>query len=242
LRGETTDPTPWLDDIFRRETIYGSLTLTWRRGVIDAAVMRRRGVYDRFDLAHFRLLVQSRVGQFLRHLSIDATPGIAEGLATLPELPPSLKSICLGYRLGPKLQPHPVPQALKNRCPRLHETPLFFTTPGLKLRSEQQTLALLRPGFLMRGVAGAVTLGEAQRSSSLAVFRIDDGCFTFWPDYEGKTELNSRRVHGPIRLMLGDEIALGEGQRFRVEPNDTHDNHYEAPSRETGEREFGGAL
>jgi hypothetical protein len=243
-----TDPrTPWLDDIFRRETIYGSLLLTWRRGVIESAVMRQRRQYDRFDLAHFRLLVQSRVGQFLRHLTIeDTNPSLAEGLAELEELPPTLETLNLGYQLGPRLSSYPAPEKLKQRCPRLRDASVFFTTPGLKLKGEKQTVVLLRPCRFIRTDDGSLILGEEERLPSLASFAIREGCFWFSGDFAGTTQLNARSASGPIRLMLGDEISLRTGHRFRVEPNDTDDHQYEEPAREpepeTEEREWGGAL
>ncbi len=244
LRGETPDHTPWLDEIFQRESFHGSLTLSWRRGVIESAIMRRRGLYDRFDLAHFRLLVQSRVGQFLRHLTIEeGTPALAEGLARLDELPPTLETLNLGYQLGPKLHAQAAPETLRRRCPRLREVPVFVTTPGLKLRSEQQTVVLLRPCRFIRNEDGSLSLGEEERLPSLASFTIKEGCFWLRGDFAGTTQLNSRHGRSPIKLLLGDELSLRTGHRFRVEPNDTLDNHYEEPrSPEPEAREWGGAL
>lgn len=242
LRGETPDRTPWLDDVFRRESLYGSLTLTWRRGVIESVVMRRRGRYDSFDLGQFRLLVQSRVGQFLRHLRIDiGDRNVITALAGLEELPPTLETLTLGYELDSMLRVYPPPQALKERCPRLRDVPVFFTTPGLKLQSDRQTLVLLRPSRLARTAEGTLILSEEQHSPPLAVFGIEDR--RFWFSSRDATQLNSRVVEEQARLLLGDEIVLSTGERFRVEPNDTNDNHYEEPRPpESEEREWGGSL
>lgn len=219
LRGEAPDRGPWLDDVFRRESLYGSLRLTWRRGVIESAIMRRRDAHETFDLAHFRLLVQSRVGQFLRHLTIEAgAPEVADQLARLPELPPTLETLQLGYRLGPVLQAHAAPAALKQRCPRLRDAPVFFTTPGVKLKNEQQTVVLRRASRLVRTADGGWAVRDIQPGVGLAEFRVDDGCF--WVNVFGDVHLNAHRLTMPMRLLPGDELSLHTGERFQVEPDD----------------------
>jgi hypothetical protein len=147
----------------------GTLRITARAGFVQTAVFP--SVPPGFlspSPADLQRLLRLRTGRLLRRVALDIVPldegAVADAprrveqaqraLAAMPELPPTLESLFLGYRYGGnRAESIPVSPALVARAPRLAGTMVYESGRVLRL-----TVDKVKPGVQLVGLEAPLPL------------------------------------------------------------------------------------
>jgi uncharacterized protein (TIGR02996 family) len=232
IAGATVDDDAWLDGLWR-ESAAGDLEVQWRRGMIEAAVLRSSQLSRGWPALILLRLVELRAARFLRELTIDlgalhrsarpeaAARLVAGWVAKLPPMP-ALERLSFGYCLGqPQLEPILLPEPQRPRFPRLDPTAPLFDCPA---RAVLEVLAIGGP------VEGA-NAGDRLEASGCHFAANDSGVLVDrgWAA-RGRIEQRCRIVPGGLRSVLVTgrekpriEVNGRQADQFELLPGDRID-------------------
>jgi uncharacterized protein (TIGR02996 family) len=246
--GGRVDHQPWLGPLWDA-FINGSLEIDWALGFARRVTLR--SVAGRLALdwrAVASTMFNLRIGRFVGELTVDvprlehtaarevhqAIMQAQEWLAAQPSTPATLRSLQLGYQVGPFAEaPLPVSEVLIAKCPQLRGTSVYTRAQAAKLRvlsvSDGAKLTGIADG--VRLLTGVVRVRRGTRALHLesppGIPFMADGNPCFFSANEARVQLICGRMRGEVRvnqridslfeLLPGDVIDVQAAAKFRFE-------------------------
>ncbi len=227
VNGTRLDHMPWLGPLWD-SFVAGELDIEWKFGCVKRATIRTAAGRVPMDFeSTVSLLVNLRIGQFIREVIIDLPrlKGLSAGqiptevlhaqkfLEGLPLLPCTLESLSFGYHIAPVHVASPktdlpmwVEDGLVLRLPRLRGSTVYSRAAGLQLR-----VLHIASGAKVSGIEETRTLAGVTRfrregrnhllvESPPGIPFVAEGnpCYVAWSD--GRAHLVTGRMRGDVRV------------------------------------------
>lgn len=220
--GGRLDHLPWLGSLWE-PFVSGELEIDWRLGFVRKATLRSAAGRLALDWhTAVTMLVNLRIGKFLRELSVDVprleatspvrvSESIVEAqryLASIPGLPESLEQVSLGYHVTPAgAAPLTAIEELAARAPRLRGTPVYLRGSAARLKVISQAEGVKLSGIAdgARAITGVMRLRRGTRTqlhleSPPGIPFMADGNPCYLTITDGRVQLVAGRLRGEVRV------------------------------------------